>query len=250
MKKKYKALMLDVDGTILPNKKGSRISEKVADSIAQATKKLHVGVVTARPMMIVLPIIKYLKLTSPCIVDGGAQIIDPVSLTILWEQPLIREDFITICKIAEKYNYKFKYSDGDMKEYVKGEIPAKVFDIIFLKLSLDEVDKLTESLMHIPTIAVHRIVSWHEGEILIKITHAASTKQHAILKVAEILRIDTRDMIGVGEGYNDFPLLMACGLKIAMGNAVSELKEIADYIAPGVDEDGVADVIEKFVLSS
>lgn len=41
---------------------------------------------------------------------------------------------------------------------------------------------------------------------------------------------------------------MACGLKVAMGNAVQDLKEIADYIAPSVDEDGIADVIEKFVL--
>jgi len=41
---------------------------------------------------------------------------------------------------------------------------------------------------------------------------------------------------------------MACGLKVAMGNATEDLKEIADYIAPTVDEDGVADVIEKFVL--
>ena len=41
---------------------------------------------------------------------------------------------------------------------------------------------------------------------------------------------------------------MACGLKIAMGNAVPELKAIADFIAPTVEEDGVATVIEKFVL--
>lgn len=45
-----------------------------------------------------------------------------------------------------------------------------------------------------------------------------------------------------------FLFLMACGLKVAMGNAVSELKTIADYIAPTIDEDGVADVIEKFIL--
>jgi hydroxymethylpyrimidine pyrophosphatase-like HAD family hydrolase len=55
-------------------------------------------------------------------------------------------------------------------------------------------------------------------------------------------------MIGVGDGYNDFPLLEACGLKVAMGNALEDLKGIADYIAPSVDEDGVANVIEKFIL--
>jgi hydroxymethylpyrimidine pyrophosphatase-like HAD family hydrolase len=41
---------------------------------------------------------------------------------------------------------------------------------------------------------------------------------------------------------------MASGLKVAMGNAIKDLKAIADYIAPSVEEDGVADVIEKFVL--
>jgi hypothetical protein len=33
-----------------------------------------------------------------------------------------------------------------------------------------------------------------------------------------------------------------------MGNAVDTLKAIADYIAPTNNEDGVAHVIEKFVL--
>lgn len=92
--------------------------------------------------------------------------------------------------------------------------------------------------------------SWSKGKVSLLISHTAATKQHAILKVAEILKIDTHEIIGVGDGYNDFPLLMACGLKIAMGNAVLELKEIADYIAPSVDEDGVAHIIEKFILSS
>jgi len=69
-----------------------------------------------------------------------------------------------------------------------------------------------------------------------------------IFKVAKILGIDTHEIIGIGDGYNDFPLLMACGLKVAMGNAVEDLKAIADYIAPTVSQDGVADVINKFVL--
>lgn len=42
---------------------------------------------------------------------------------------------------------------------------------------------------------------------------------------------------------------MACGLKVAMGNATEDLKAIADYIAPSVDDDGVVDVIAKFILS-
>jgi len=82
----------------------------------------------------------------------------------------------------------------------------------------------------------------------IDVTHAEATKMHGILEVAKLLNIDTKEIIGVGDGYNDFPLLMACGLKVAMGNAVDDLKAIADYVAPTVDEDGLADVIEKYVL--
>lgn len=60
--------------------------------------------------------------------------------------------------------------------------------------------------------------------------------------------ISTSEIIGIGDHYNDFPLLMACGFKVAMGNAVPELKAIADYIAPSVENNGLADVLEKFVL--
>lgn len=97
-------------------------------------------------------------------------------------------------------------------------------------------------------IISHKIVAWKQGAISLSITHVGATKQHAIFEAAKILGIETHEIIGVGDGYNDFPLLMACGLKVAMGNAVPELKAIADYIAPSVEEDGVADVIKKFIL--
>lgn len=48
---------------------------------------------------------------------------------------------------------------------------------------------------------------------------------------------------------NDHSLLCAYRLKIAMGNAAPELKAIADFIAPSIEEDGVATVIEKFILN-
>ena len=98
------------------------------------------------------------------------------------------------------------------------------------------------------SISVFTVKSWTPGKIDVIVSHPKSTKQHGIFEVAKILNIETHDIIGVGDGYNDFPLLMACGLKVAMGNAVEDLKAIADYIAPSVEDDGVADVIEKFVI--
>jgi len=82
----------------------------------------------------------------------------------------------------------------------------------------------------------------------IYISSGEATKQHAVLKFAELVKISTKEIIGVGDHYNDFPLLIACGFKVAMGNAVPELKEIADYVAPTVEEDGLALVLNKFML--
>ena len=50
-----------------------------------------------------------------------------------------------------------------------------------------------------------------------------------------------------GFGY-DIALLEAGGLKIAMGNATEELKEIADYITESVYDDGFVCAMEKFCL--
>ena len=38
------------------------------------------------------------------------------------------------------------------------------------------------------------------------------------------------------------------GLGVAMGNATDEIKEMADYVTLSNDEDGVAHVINKFIL--
>lgn len=65
-----------------------------------------------------------------------------------------------------------------------------------------------------------------------------------------MIDIKKDEIIGVGDGYNDLALFEAVGLKVAMGNGVEELKAKADYITKHVDKDGLADVIEKFVLSA
>jgi HAD superfamily hydrolase (TIGR01484 family) len=247
--KKYKAIVLDLDGTTIPNSIEGMPSENVTAAIKKASKLIHVGIATSRPRLWTTHITKHLNLTSPCIVDGGAQIIDPQTNKILWEQPIDKQDVERIFDVAKEMNITMNISDGDSHDITdKKEIKNKVFDVFFKTLSDAQSDKLIDTISQISSISIHRMPPWGGGVPPVVVTHASATKQHGILKVAEMLRIETHDIIGVGDGYNDFPLLMACGLKVAMGNAVQELKEIADYIAPSVEDDGVADVIEKFVI--
>jgi hydroxymethylpyrimidine pyrophosphatase-like HAD family hydrolase len=62
----------------------------------------------------------------------------------------------------------------------------------------------------------------------------------------KIMKLKPEEVVGVGDGYNDYPLLTACGVKVAMGDAPDELKEIADFIVPPQSEHGVLQVIEKY----
>jgi hydroxymethylpyrimidine pyrophosphatase-like HAD family hydrolase len=138
--------------------------------------------------------------------------------------------------------------DGNDVEDLTSYIPKRPLSIVGLDISPDLEKIILDEFSSIPTLATHKIPHPENNKIFIDITHARATKQLGVFELAKILDIETHEIIGVGDGHNDFPMLMACGLKVAMGNAVDDLKAIADYIAPTVDNDGVADVIEKFVL--
>ena len=75
-----------------------------------------------------------------------------------------------------------------------------------------------------------------------------SSKAAGILFVADKLGVDKRQIMCFGDGLNDLEMISMAGMGVAMENGLCELKSAADYIAPGNDCDGVAQVIEKFVL--
>jgi hydroxymethylpyrimidine pyrophosphatase-like HAD family hydrolase len=112
----------------------------------------------------------------------------------------------------------------------------------------ENVQKIMKAFENHPRLTTNRMLGKDLGTESVEVINSKATKQFGIYEVAKLLKIETHEIIGVGDGYNDFPLLMACGLKVAMGNAVPELKAIADFIAPSVQEDGLATVIEKFIL--
>jgi Cof subfamily protein (haloacid dehalogenase superfamily) len=247
--KKYKAIICDIDGTLIPNKEDGMPSKKVIDAVKRASQKIHFGVATARPYFLIKHLVKNLNLSGPSIIHGGAQIINLTSGKVLKEQKIAAEDILKVFAITQKMNLVLKIDEEtESIEMPKIWHPHDIFGAYISALTLKRAKSLEKKLSNIPTISVHLVPSWHKGKITVDISHASVGKQYAILEIAQILGITTDEIIAVGDGYNDFPLLMACGLKVAMGNAVQELKDIADYIAPSVEEDGIVDVIEKFIL--
>jgi Cof subfamily protein (haloacid dehalogenase superfamily) len=57
-------------------------------------------------------------------------------------------------------------------------------------------------------------------------------------------------VLAVGDQYNDQAMLTWAGIGVAMGNAVSAVQAIADWIAPALEDDGAAAALERFALTA
>lgn len=245
----YKAIMLDLDDTTVVHGKRSLPTPRVAAAISAAKEKILVCVATARTLRDSLLILDHLSLSGPCVLTNGTQIYDPQQKKIVHEVSMPLDILPKIASLCAAHNLHFIVYDGDRDiPYTDGLDIPKILTIYIPQVDIHRIDEYVGEFSVDPRIHVQKLTAWDKKYMSLDISSAGASKLHGIVEVAKMLGIKTEEMIGVGDGYNDFSLLMACGLKIAMGNAVRELKAIADFIAPTVYDDGVATVIEKFVL--
>lgn len=83
----------------------------------------------------------------------------------------------------------------------------------------------------------------------LEINAQGATKGEAILRLAAHLGLKPEQTMGIGDGENDVTMIQMAGIGVAMGNAVESLKEDADFVTSANDDDGVAEAIERLVLS-
>jgi len=67
-------------------------------------------------------------------------------------------------------------------------------------------------------------------------------------EVCQILHVPMDETVAVGDSLNDLAMIARAGFGVAMGNAQEEVKRAADWIAPTNEEDGVAEVIRRYLL--
>lgn len=70
-----------------------------------------------------------------------------------------------------------------------------------------------------------------------------------LLHVCELLHIDMSEVVTVGDNMNDLAMIRAAGLGVAMGNALVEVKQAAKLVTLSNNENGVSEVINKYVLA-
>ncbi len=245
-----KALIFDLDGTAIPNSPTGIPSRAVIDAVARSKELVKVACATGREIEIARPIIERLQLTSPCIVAGGAQIIDPISHVSIWQKTLSGEkirEIVTQCQDVE-YHMAAMSDTGQEKK-------AKEYDYFYEKPILyimsvpeDDAGRILNKLSQVDGIAVLAVKAWTAGDVDIHITNKDASKKHALEEWMRIEHVSADEVMAVGDSGNDIPLLQVAGIKIAMGHGSATLKNLADWIAPPVDQDGLVAAIEKYIL--
>lgn len=83
--------------------------------------------------------------------------------------------------------------------------------------------------------------------VFINIVNSKVSKGVALEALASHLRIPLEEVVAIGDGENDIPLLTAAGLGIAMNNASRKVKEAAKAVTLSQEEGGVAFALKEFL---
>ena len=84
--------------------------------------------------------------------------------------------------------------------------------------------------------------------LLVEVTAAGVDKGSGVLHLCEYLGIQPERVLAIGDHDNDISMLRVVGMPVAMENGSDGVRAQARWIAPSIDDDGVAVALHKFIL--
>ncbi len=276
MSNRIRLLGLDLDGTLLNNKK--LLSKVNEDSIKEAMGKGVVVVpITGRPKKGIPDTILKLFHSSYIITSNGAVTTDikaqkDIDSVYLSNQTVV-DIFTLIQNIKEKvefeifvdgvgyaqkqqfYTIREKYRETPLESYINSSrspvddmnsfITSRKNDITGISVmtaSIDIKNKLINVLTEFCNI---KITSSIPTDLEINAVNAG--KGLALLRLANSLGIKKSEIMACGDSENDIEMLEIAEIGVAMNNADEKVKAIADYITLSNEENGVAYAIDRFI---
>ena len=242
-----RAAVVDLDGTLIG--RDGKISAEVAHAVSRLSSQIPVCIATGREPADTLKFARQLGLTAAQICDGGATILDPASGQTLWTSPLRADVAEEIINTLHGRGTAFIATQpGGSLTNISQITHWNLTRVSALDLEEPAADALVSLFSANRDLHAVKVVLPYNNLWAVDFTHFGVDKAAATLELSRMVGVDTGSVVAAGDSYNDMPLLQLCGLGIAMGNAPDELKAIADYVAPPVEEDGLAVAIEQFVL--
>ena len=241
------AAALDLDGTIIgPDE---RITPAVAAAIARLAARIPVFLATGREPHDVLRYARQLRLTTPQLSDGGAAILDPATGAHLWSANLGPELAAEVLHLIAQLDANFVATHVQGTFRRTQDLPdADLVRISALDLSRPAAEALTARFRGHPRIGVILASLPYNGLWAVDFTRQGVDKGSGIARMGQMLAVPPAAIACVGDSYNDLPMFRACGLPIAMGNAPPEIRQAARHTAPPVEDDGLAQAIDQWLL--
>ncbi len=268
---KYKLLVLDLDGTLTNTRK--EVTEHTRTTLIKAQEQgLKIVLASGRPTYGIAPLANLLQLDKYegyVLSYNGGEIIDWKTGELLYKNLLDPEVLPYLYQCANDNHFAIVTYDG---EYVLTEYPDDEYvlkEALLNVMKIKKVDNFLKAVQHPiakclivgePTrLAVlekemynhlqDRMGVFRSEPYFLELVPKGIDKAQSLAVLLKEIGMTKDEMIAVGDGFNDLSMIKYAGLGVAMSNAQEVVKENADFITLSNEEDGVAHVVEKFILS-
>lgn len=267
----YKILVLDIDGTLNNSKK--QITPHTRETLRKAQEKgVKIVLASGRPTYGIVPVAKELELEQYggyILSFNGGRIINAQTGQVIYEKTLPREMPALLYDLSKEYETNIMTYLDETVITPKKDDPYVELECRINKMQVREVEDfktfvdfpVTKCLMVADgdyLAQVEQKVKGRLGDTLsvlrsepffLEVMPKNIDKAYSLGKLLEHLGLTKEQMIACGDGFNDRSMIEFAGLGVAMANAQDPVKAAADHITGSNDEDGVAQVVEQFILA-
>jgi Cof subfamily protein (haloacid dehalogenase superfamily) len=270
---KYKLLVLDVDGTLLNNEK--KITTHTRTTLLKVQQLgLQIVLASGRPTYGIVPLAKELEIDKYggfILSYNGGQILNMQTDELLFEKRVDPSMIAYLERKAKKndctiftYNEDTLLTNHPEDELVRQEATlngmqvkgvthfAEAIDFWPYKCMLASKDELTliELENHWKKRLDGNLDVFRSEPYFLEIVPQYVDKANTLSFLIEKLGLKPEEVMAVGDGVCDVTMIQQCGLGVAMGNAQASVKACADYVTDSNEADGVATVVEKYILAA
>lgn len=251
-----RAIIFDLDGTAVDSPAHNLPSERLVAAVTARQKDYWMCAATGRGWSYGKEVWQALKLTDPCVIAAGTQICNPQTGEMLWQKNMEPDGAKKVIEIFRQYpGAAMLCNDYTLDDYLSKNFrvkdyvfPEKIFFLELVDLPEGEARGIAGEIRKIGGITCIVPVGQHDKTHRdIHVVNAGATKEQAIAELLKIIGVAKENTTGIGDAANDLHLFKAVGTKIAMGNAVAEMKSVADQVIGSVKEDGLAEYLEGLV---
>ncbi len=270
--KKVELVLFDIDGTLVND--DGELGEKTKQLIVEL-KKLGVRFTFAsgRLHSALVPLAEELKLHSPLISLDGTAIKSVSGKQFVYRSFLKDKHVKKAIEYSKKYlvNIALCHSEAIYYTEENSVIPQLMDKFGAVYKEVDSYDELTSNVLEIVFAGDNRRTiefirdklsfpftfgislsyfksQTHERIYYLEVRRAGSTKGKAMKRLLKYLKIEENRTVVIGDWYNDLTLFDSNAIKVAPKNAVSELKNKADFVINKTNnEEAVADLLEMIL---